>query len=160
VRPCFRIARVRRLEREQVLPGEPGAVFPFFADALNLERITPAWLGFRVVEPRAIEMGPGTLIEYRLRLHRVPVRWLTRIEVWEPPVRFVDAQVRGPYRVWRHEHRFSPAPDGAGTLMRDTVEYDLPLGPLGALAHALFVERDLRRIFDHRAEAVATYFTK
>ncbi|HEX8052782.1 MAG TPA: SRPBCC family protein [Thermoleophilaceae bacterium] len=150
---------MRRLEREQHLPGEPDEVFPFFADALNLERITPPWLGFRVTTPGTIEMGPGTLIEYRLRLHRVPVRWLTRIEVWEPPERFVDTQVRGPYRVWRHEHRFAPAP-GGGALMRDRVDYELPLGPLGDLAHALIVRRDLARIFDHRHSAVAAYFTK
>jgi ligand-binding SRPBCC domain-containing protein len=150
---------MRRLERDQVLPGEPVDVFPFFADALNLERITPAWLGFRVITPGPIGMGPGTLIEYRLRLHRVPVRWLTRIEVWDPPHRFVDAQVRGPYRLWRHEHSFSAAP-GGGTLMRDRVDYELPLGPLGAVAHALFVRRDVERIFDHRAAAVDAYFTK
>lgn len=150
---------MRRLERQQYLPGNPAEVFPFFADALNLERITPPWLGFRVTGPGAIEMRPGTLIEYRLRLHRVPVRWLTRIEVWEPPDRFVDLQVRGPYRSWYHEHRFTPAP-GGGTLMRDRVDYELPLGPLGAVAHALFVGRDLERIFDHRAEAVTRYFTK
>jgi ligand-binding SRPBCC domain-containing protein len=155
---CNRIPGVRRLEREQLLPGSPADVFPFFADALNLERITPPWLGFRVVTPGEIAMGPGALIEYRLRLHRVPVRWLTRIEVWEPPLRFVDAQVRGPYRVWRHEHSFA-ATDG-GTLMRDRVDYDLPLGPLGDAAHALFVQRDLQRIFDHRQRAVAAYFTK
>jgi ligand-binding SRPBCC domain-containing protein len=150
---------MRQLERRQQLPGTPAEVFPFFADALNLERITPPWLGFRVITPGTIEMRPGTLIEYRLRLHRVPVRWLTRIEVWEPPERFVDVQVRGPYRSWHHEHRFAPAP-GGGTLMRDRVDYELPLGPLGALAHALFVRRDLERIFDHRTDAVARYFTK
>ena len=148
---------MRRLEREQHLPHPPEDVFPFFADALNLERITPPWLGFRVIGPDAIEMGPGTLIEYRLRLHRVPVRWLTRIEVWEPPLRFLDAQVRGPYRVWRHEHTFTAERRGGaeGTLMRDRVDYGLPLGPLGAVAHRLFVRRDLERIFDHRASAVA-----
>ena len=150
---------MRRLEREQHLPGAPEDVFGFFADALNLERITPPWLGFRVTTPGTIEMQPGTLIEYRLRLHRVPVRWLTRIEVWEPPERFVDLQVRGPYRSWHHEHLFTPAP-GGGTLMRDRVDYELPLGPLGDIAHALFVGRDLKRIFDHRAESVARYFTK
>lgn len=146
---------MRRLERHQRLPGAPEAVFPFFADALNLERITPPWLGFRVLVPGAIEMGPSTLIEYRLRLHRVPVRWLTRIEVWEPPHRFVDAQVHGPYRSWRHEHTFTAAPEG-GTLMRDRVDYELPLGPLGGAAHALFVRRDLERIFDYRRDAVAS----
>ena len=104
-------------------------------------------------------MRAGTLIEYRLRLHRVPVRWLTRIEVWEPPERFVDVQVRGPYRSWHHEHLFTPAGDGT-TLMRDRVDYELPLGPLGDLAHTLFVERDLRRIFDHRTDSVARHFTK
>jgi hypothetical protein len=147
------------LERQQRLPGPPDAVFPFFADALNLERITPPWLGFRVVTGGPIAMGPGALIEYRLRLHRVPVRWLTRIEVWEPPLRFVDAQLRGPYRTWRHEHRFEAAP-GDGTLMRDRVEYELPLGALGRLAHGLFVRRDLERIFDHRRAAVAALLTK
>ena len=150
---------MRTLERQQLLPGEPADVFPFFADALNLERITPPWLGFRVVTGGPIDMGPGTLIEYRLRLHRVPVRWLTRIEVWEPPLRFVDAQVRGPYRHWRHEHRFGAA-DGGGTLVRDRVDYELPLGPLGAVAHVLFVGRDLERIFDHRTRSVAAHFTK
>jgi ligand-binding SRPBCC domain-containing protein len=149
---------MRLLEREQRLPGRPEDVFPFFAEALNLERITPPWLAFRVTTPGTVEMGPGTLIEYRLRLHRVPVRWLTRIEVWEPPLRFVDAQIRGPYRAWRHEHTFTAEDDG--TLMRDRVEYELPLGPLGAAAHALLVRRDLERIFDHRRAAVATYFTK
>ena len=156
---CDRIRIVRLLDRSQRLPGAPEDVFPFFADALNLERITPPWLAFRVTTPGTIEMGPGTLIEYRLRLHRVPVRWLTRIEVWEPPLRFVDAQLRGPYRTWRHEHRFEPTADG-GTLMRDRVEYELPLGPLGGLAHALLVRRDLERIFDHRRAAVAAHFTK
>lgn len=150
---------MRRLERHQLLPGEPGDVFGFFANALNLERITPPWLGFRVVAGGPIEMGPGTLIEYRLRLHRVPVRWLTRIEVWDPPLRFVDAQVRGPYRHWHHEHTFTSTPAGA-TLMRDRVDYELPAGPLGSLAHALFVRRDLERIFDHRRLAVAAHFTK
>jgi ligand-binding SRPBCC domain-containing protein len=146
----------RVLVREQRLPGPPAEVFPFFADALNLERITPPWLRFRVVGPRPVEMGAGALIEYRLRLHGVPLRWLTRIDVWEPPHRFVDRQLRGPYGRWRHEHTF--AGDGrGGTLMRDRVDYSLPLGPAGWLADALLVRRDLRRIFDHRAESVARF---
>ena len=146
----------RVLIREQRLPAGPDEVFPFFGDALNLERITPPWLGFRVVTPRPIDMRPGTLIEYRLRLHGLPLRWLTRIDVWEPPHRFVDRQLRGPYRHWRHEHTF--ASDGrGGTLMRDRVDYSLPLGPLGWLADLLLVRRDLARIFDHRAESVARF---
>jgi ligand-binding SRPBCC domain-containing protein len=146
----------RVLTREQHLPGKPAEVFGFFGDALNLERITPAWLSFRVTTPKPIEMGPGTLIEYRLRLHGVPLRWLTRIEVWEPPHRFVDRQLRGPYSRWVHEHTF--AADGPdATLMRDRVEYSLPLGPLGAIADVVLVRRDLARIFDHRAARVARF---
>ena len=146
------------LRREQRLPRPPRDVFPFFADAGNLEAITPPWLGFHIVTPQPIAMGAGTLIEYRLRLHGVPVRWLTRIEAWEPGDRFVDAQVRGPYRLWHHTHDF--APDGAGgTIMRDTVRYALPLGVLGAVAHRAFVARDIARIFDHRATRVAAAFT-
>jgi ligand-binding SRPBCC domain-containing protein len=141
------------LRREQRLPGAPETVFPFFADAGNLEAITPPWLGFEIVTPRPIAMGVGTLIEYRLRLHGLPISWLTRIEAWEPGVRFVDAQLTGPYRLWHHTHEFEP--DGAGgTLMRDTVRYALPLGPLGEIAHRLFVARDLERIFDFRREEV------
>jgi ligand-binding SRPBCC domain-containing protein len=141
------------LRREQRLPGAPDAVFSFFADAGNLEAITPRWLAFEIVTPRPIAMGAGTLIEYRLRLHGLPISWLTRIEAWEPGVRFVDAQLRGPYALWHHTHEFLPA--GGGTLMRDTVRYALPFGPFGALAHRLFVRRDLDRIFDYRRLQVA-----
>ncbi len=146
------------LRREQRLPGSPEEVFPFFADAGNLEAITPPWLGFEVVTPRPIAMRPGALIEYRLRLHRLPVSWLTRIEEWEPGVRFVDAQLTGPYKLWHHTHEFEPAA-GGGTLMRDVVRYALPLGPLGTLAHAVLVRRDVERIFDFRAEAIPRVLT-
>jgi ligand-binding SRPBCC domain-containing protein len=144
---------MHRLEREQVVPVPPAEAFEFFADAYNLEAITPAWLHFRVASPAPIAMGAGTLIRYRLRLHGVPVRWLTRIETWEPGHRFQDVQVRGPYRIWRHTHTF--APHEAGTTIRDRVDYALPLGPLGRLAHGVLVRRDLERIFDFRAVAVA-----
>ncbi len=146
------------LRREQHLPGSPEEVFPFFADAGNLEAITPPWLGFEVVTPRPIAMRPGALIEYRLGLHRLPVSWLTRIEEWEPGVRFVDAQLTGPYKLWHHTHEFEAAP-GGGTLMRDIVRYALPLGPLGTLAHAVLVRRDVERIFDFRAEAIPRVLT-
>lgn len=142
-----------RLEREQHVKPPPDDAFAFFADAFRLEQITPPWLRFRVVSPAPIEMRPGTLIHYRLRLHRVPVRWRTRIEVWEPGRRFVDVQVSGPYRTWHHTHEFEPDGRG-GTVIRDRVRYSLPLGPLGELAHAAFVSRDLRRIFDFRRDAV------
>ncbi|MDA0163566.1 SRPBCC family protein [Solirubrobacter ginsenosidimutans] len=139
------------LRRVQRLPGTPAEVFPFFADAGNLEAITPPWLAFRVITPRPIELRVGALIEYRLTLHRLPISWLTRIEAWEPGVRFVDAQLSGPYKLWHHTHEFEP--DGAHhTLMRDTVRYALPLAPLSAIAHRAFVARDLQRIFDHRRD--------
>ena len=142
------------LERRQRVELTPADAFSFYAEALNLEAITPAWLRFGVTTPGPIEMGPGTLIDYRLRLHGAPIRWRTRIAVWEPPERFVDVQVRGPYAVWEYEHRFEPAGQDA-TLITDRVRYALPLGPLGVLAHRLFVRRDLERIFDHRRDAVA-----
>jgi len=146
--------RLHTLEREQVLRLPPAEAFEFFADAFNLEAITPPWLKFAVDTPGPIDMRPGTLIGYRLRLHGVPVRWLTRIAAWEPGRRFEDVQVRGPYRLWHHSHTFEA--HEAGTLMRDRVRYALPLGPLGELAHRALVRRDLRRIFDYRAEAVAS----
>jgi ligand-binding SRPBCC domain-containing protein len=144
--------RVHVLEREQVLPVAVDEAWEFFCDAHNLEAITPPFLGFAVLTPRPIAMGPGTLIEYRLRLHGVRVRWLTRIEVWEPGRRFVDRQIRGPYALWHHTHTFTPHP--AGTVMRDRVRYRLPLGVLGAVAHVVLVRRDLRAIFDFRAREV------
>ena len=142
------------LRREQILPGTPDEVFPFFADAGNLEAITPPYLRFEIVTPRPIAMSEGTLIEYKLRLHGLPISWLTRIEVWEPGVRFVDQQMRGPYALWHHTHDFEATGDGR-TLMRDTVRYAIPFGPLGELAHLLFVKRDLDRIFDFRTDEVA-----
>jgi hypothetical protein len=148
--------RVHRLEREQLVPQPLDEVFPFFAQARNLERITPPWLGFEVITPEPIAMRPGTLIEYRLRLHGLPIRWLTRIDEFEPGHGFVDRQIRGPYRVWHHRHEFEAR--GDATLVRDTVHYALPLGLLGALAHLVLVRRDLRRIFDFRREAVTRSF--
>ena len=141
------------LTREQILPGDPDEVFGFFADAFNLEAITPPWLRFRVLTPGPVHMAPGALIQYRLELHRIPIRWLTRIETWVAGERFVDVQVRGPYRLWHHTHTFE-AHDG-GTLVRDRVRYALPLGPLGEAAHRLLVRRDLERIFDFRQASVA-----
>lgn len=145
--------RVHLLEREQLVRRDPQEIWEFFGDAHNLEAITPTFLGFRVVTPRPIAMGEGALIDYRLRLHGVPVRWRTRIDVWEPHRRFVDQQVRGPYALWHHTHTFEPHAEG--TLMRDRVRYRLPLGLAGAVAHAAFVRRDLEQIFDFRRDEVA-----
>ena len=145
--------RIHHLHREQRLSLTPDRVFPFFGDALNLEAITPPLLRFSVITPSPIPMGVGTLIQYRLRLHGIPVSWLTSIQEWEPDRRFVDVQVRGPYSLWHHTHTFEPDRSG-GTIMRDHVRYALPLGPAGELAHRVFVRRDLERIFEFRAAAV------
>lgn len=150
--------RVHVLEHSQRLPGAPQEVFAFFAEAYNLEEITPPFLGFEVVTPRPIEMREGTLIDYRLTLHGVRLRWRTRIEVWEPGQRFVDRQLSGPYRLWHHTHLFER--DGSDTIMRDVVRYALPLGPLGELARLALVRRDLERIFAFRAREIRRRFTK
>jgi ligand-binding SRPBCC domain-containing protein len=143
---------VHRLNRHQRLDRPADEVFAFFAQAHNLERITPSWLRFEVRGTNPGGMGEGTLIHYRLRLHGVPLRWTSRIECWDPGRGFVDRQVRGPYRLWHHRHTFTR--DGEATVVGDEVHYALPLGPAGELAHGLFVRRDLDRIFDHRQAAV------
>ena len=142
------------LEREQRLALPAADAFAFYAEARHLEAITPPWLAFRVLSAGAIAMRAGTLIDYRLRLYGVPLRWRTRIAVWDPPRRFVDVQVRGPYALWEHTHTFEPLGERA-VAIRDRVRYALPLGVLGRLAHAAFVRRDLERIFTYRSQAVA-----
>jgi ligand-binding SRPBCC domain-containing protein len=150
------VASVHILERRQRLAAPLERAFELYSEARNLERITPPWLGFRVTTPGAIEMREGALIEYRLKLHGVPVRWRTRIAAWEPPLRFVDVQLRGPYALWEHTHTFARVGERSVEIA-DRVRYALPLGPLGEIAHAAFVERDLRKIFDYRAPAVAEW---
>jgi ligand-binding SRPBCC domain-containing protein len=127
-------------------------VFDFFSRAENLGSITPPSVGFQILTPLPIAMRPGTLIGYRIRLHGIPMKWRTRITVWEPPHRFVDVQEQGPYSLWEHTHRFRPdGPDA--TVMDDEVRYQLPLGPLGLVALP-FVRRAVRGIFDYRRRAV------
>ncbi|MDE3069335.1 MAG: SRPBCC family protein [Acidobacteriota bacterium] len=144
----------RVIEREHLICGRSlDEVFAFFAQARNLELLTPSWLSFEVLTPEPIEMRRGTIIDYRLRLHGLPLRWRSRIEAWEPGRRFVDLQLRGPYRLWHHTHEFE-ACEG-GTLIRDRVRYALPLGALGDLVGRLLVRRDLERVFDFRRTAIA-----
>ena len=140
---------VFRTSIELPLPRE--RVFPFFADAANLEVITPPELRFRIVSPRPIVMEEGALIRYRLRLLGIPFGWLTRITEWDPPHAFVDEQLQGPYRVWIHRHVFTEVP--GGTRINDEVCYALPLFPVGELASPL-VAFQVRRIFAYRAEAI------
>ncbi len=141
------------IRRQQLVARELPAVFEFFSRARNLQALTPGWLHFDVLTPEPIEMRPGALIDYRLRMRGIPLHWRTVIEVWAPQRMFVDRQLRGPYRVWHHTHEFEEHP--RGTLVRDHVRYEIPLGRLGSLARVLFVRRDLERVFDFRQQAVA-----
>jgi ligand-binding SRPBCC domain-containing protein len=144
------------LEREQLIRRPLDEVFAFFADAGNLEAMTPPWLKFRIVHVSDGAIRRGTLIRYELRWRIVPLRWTTEITEWEPPHRFVDDQISGPYRLWHHEHEFTE--HHGGTLMRDLVTYRLPFGIFGRGAHALMVRRDVSKIFDYRAEYIARTF--
>ncbi|MBJ7470457.1 MAG: SRPBCC family protein [Solirubrobacteraceae bacterium] len=144
--------RIHALTRTHHLEGTPDDVFPFFADAFNLESITPPLLRFGLLTPAPILLGAGTVIQYGMRLHGVPVNWTSSIQNWDPPHMFVDTQIRGPFRFWHHTHRFEAHPDG-GTLMTDEVRYALPLQPFGELALP-FVRRDLKMIFDYRAAVI------
>ena len=135
---------------EQWLPRPRPEVFQFFSEARNLETLTPPWLNFEVLTPAPIVLRPGTLIDYRIRIHRIPIRWRTEILEWNPPHRFVDVQLRGPYHLWHHTHTFEER-DG-GTLCRDKVRYR-PRG--GALINWLFVRRDVERIFAFRRDRMA-----
>lgn len=142
------IHHIRRSSR-LALPLEQ--VFPFFADAGNLSRLTPAELRFRFITPLPIEMRVGAIIEYRLRLFGIPFGWRTRVDEWEPNRGFVDRQVHGPFGRWVHTHRFRSV-DGE-TEMEDDVEWALPLQPVGELARPI-VAAQLERIFDYRAQAM------
>jgi len=148
-----RTERAFTLTAEIWLPQSRPEIFSFFANAGNLEALTPPWLHFEILTPSPIQMAVNALIDYQLRVHGWPVRWQTQITAWEPPVRFVDEQLRGPYRLWRHEHTFAEAE--GGTLVRDVVYYRL-LG--GTLVNAMFVQPDLEKVFAYRQEKLAEHF--
>ncbi len=145
--------RTFELTSESMLPRPPAEVFPFFADARNLERLTPSWLRFAVLTPGTIEMRPGATIDYRLRLRGVPIRWRSEITAWEPPFRFVDEQRRGPYRLWVHEHRFEEREER--TLASDHVRYAVWGGPM---VDRLLVRPDLERVFRYRRTVLREIF--
>jgi len=144
--------RLFTFETEQWFPQSPETLFPFFTDAANLEQLTPPWLHFRI-QSQSVELREGTQIRYRLRLHGIPLRWQSEITAWEPPFRFVDTQIRGPYRVWTHEHVFEYR-DGA-TVMRDRVQYGV-IG--GSIIQKFLVAPDLSKIFEFRRVRLASIF--
>lgn len=146
-----------RLRSSLWVPRQPAEVFPFFADAQNLERLTPPWLSFHIATPQPIEMREGTLIDYRLRVRGLPLGWRTRIARWEPPFAFADEQLRGPYTRWHHTHTFTPQ-DG-GTVLGDEVVMRPRGGPLAGVVMALFVRRDVEQIFRYRAKVMAELFS-
>ena len=142
-----------QLQTEQWLPQPRHRVFEFFADPRNLERITPPWLSFEILTPPNIKIGKGTLLDYRLRLRGILLRWQSEITVWEPPHRFVDRQTKGPYSLWVHEHTFTESRDG--TIVGDRVEYAVPGG---ALVHKFLVAPDLEKIFQYRHRILEEIF--
>jgi ligand-binding SRPBCC domain-containing protein len=142
------------LEHHQEIKRPRSETFAFFADAFNLELITPGFLRFRILTPRPVSMRAGTLLEYQLSLFGLPFRWKTLIESWSPDDSFVDVQLEGPYLLWRHTHSFEETSRDC-TLVRDHVEYQLPLGAAGRLANGLVVAKMLEKIFEHRAQAIA-----
>ena len=143
-------------QTRQWVPRPLEEVFGFFAEARNLERITPPFLRFSICDSGEIPMREGTMIDYKLRLHGLPLRWRSLIEAWEPGVRFVDTQVKGPFERWWHEHRFHEAP--GGTWVEDTVHYELPLGRLGQALAGWWVARDVAKIFAYRHQAIDELF--
>ena len=151
-----RAGRYWRLTMSQWLNQPREELFKFFADAYNLEKITPGLLNFKVITPAPIDMKPGTLIDYKLKVRGVPIKWRTEITGWDPPHKFTDRQLKGPYRQWVHTHMFTE--ENGGTRCDDTVEYAPLGGPLAPLINKLFVENDVKKIFAHRAEVLAEMF--
>ena len=139
-------------ESELWLPRPRDEVFAFFSNAANLEALTPPWLHFRILTAKPITMREGTLIDYRIRVHGIPMTWQSAITVWDPPHRFLDVQRRGPYRQWVHTHSFEEA--RGGTIVGDSVEFDVRL----SFAVGWFVMRDVRQIFAFRRQALLQRF--
>jgi ligand-binding SRPBCC domain-containing protein len=144
------------LRRETVICRGLEEVFAFFSRAENLQVITPEWLHFRILSVHPEPMQKGTLISYALRIHGVRVRWTSEIVEWAPPHRFVDSQIKGPYRLWRHTHQF--AAEGDNTRLTDEVQYAVPFGFLGRIGHRLKVRSDIEKIFSYREKKVRELF--
>ena len=146
------------LKRTSTIPGDMDSVFCFFENPHNLKEITPPWLSFRVKSATDEVMRQGTRISYTIRWLGLSMRWESLIAEYEKNVRFADEMIHGPYKSWYHVHRFRAVPDGIE--MSDRVDYELPLGPLGGLAHRIMVRRQLEAIFDYREERIRQIFSR
>ncbi len=135
-----------------IVKADPATTWKFFSDAGNLPRITPTWLSFESLTPGPIEIGLDTVLDYRIKSNGVPIRWRSLIVAWEPMRMFIDLQVRGPYAAWCHRHTFEQTPEGVECS--DRVIYKLPGGPVGRVAHALMVKRQLTEIFEYRRKMI------
>jgi ligand-binding SRPBCC domain-containing protein len=144
------------LKRRQFVPSPLREVFAFFSKPENLAVLTPKNLGFDILTPSPVSMKEGTVIDYTIKIAGFPVRWTTLITSYEPPYRFVDLQLKGPYSYWHHTHTFTETNEG--TFIDDEVRYGLPFGVFGLLAHALFVKRQLNAIFAQRGNVIKTIF--
>lgn len=149
--------KISTLNREQKVAAPLEKIFEFFSEAQNLNRITPPWLNFQVIDQSDWNLKVGSLIHYKLAWHGISLEWITRIEEWRPPAMFADSQLKGPYRFWHHVHSFEACDEG--TIIRDTVKYAVPLGALGSLFAGWLVRRDVDRIFDYRAKRISEILT-
>jgi ligand-binding SRPBCC domain-containing protein len=141
------------LKKQLWLPQPREKLFEFFSDPYNLDRLTPAWLKFKILASGPVEMRQGTFLNYRLRIRGFPIRWQSQITAWNPPSRFIDRQTKGPYSLWIHEHRFEDCE--GGSLIKDNVKYAV-LG--GSVVQKLFVAPDLERIFRYRHQVLEELF--
>lgn len=150
--------RLSHLLREMWVPLPLETVFAFFSNPANLELVTPPWVGFRILSKLPVEMKQGLLLDYAIRVHGIPLNWRSEITVWEPPLRFADVQLKGPYAVWHHEHRFEAR--HGGTLVTDEVEYAVPFSwmPGSSLVERFLVRPDVEKIFAHRRGALLRHF--
>ncbi len=148
--------KIRKFSSAIWIPAPIEKTFSFFGKAGNLNKLTPPWLHFEILTPLPVEMQSGTLLDYQLRLHGIPVKWQTQIVEWNPPFQFVDLQLRGPYRKWVHTHAFIEKDNG--TVIEDNIDYAVPGFFLEPLIHKYFIEPDLARIFEYRRKQLAEIF--
>lgn len=151
-------ARLNRLHREMWVPLPLETVFAFFSNPANLELVTPPWVGFRILSKLPVAMKKGLLLDYAIRIHGIPLKWRSEITEWEPPLRFADLQIKGPYAIWHHQHKFEAR--HGGTLVIDEVEYAIPLSwmPGSGLIERFLVRPDVEKIFAHRRGALLRHF--